>query len=168
MIALPAAEPLLDAARRVNPELVRPGLIAHVTALYPFVPAAELTDEVEQAIRELAAATPPAEVRLTEIVTTPGFTAALAPALQAIADTVCARWPGQLPYGGRFGSRPSAHVTIAMGGTDTELARVAEEVQPLLPVHDRAEALRLVALTEQGWQLRLTAPFGSAPGTTAR
>lgn len=168
MIALPAAEPLLDAAKRVNPALVRPGLIAHVTALYPFLPDRELNGDLEQAVRELAATLPRTRVRLTEIVTTPGFAAVPAPDLQPVADAVCGRWPGVLPYGGRFGPRPGAHVTVAMGGTDAELARVAEEATPLLPVSEDVETLQLVALTDQGWRVRLTAPFGSAAGTNAR
>lgn len=168
MIALPAAEPLLDAAKRVNPALVRPGLIAHVTALYPFLIDAEVTEDVERALRELAATLPPTRVRLTQIVTTPGFAAAPAPDLQPVTDAVCDRWPEVLPYGGRFGPRPGAHVTVAMGGTDAELARVAEEAGPLLPLTDDVETLQWVALTDQGWQVRLTAPFGSAAGTTAR
>lgn len=160
LILLPAAEPVLAAARRVDPALVRPGLPAHVTALYPFLPDASLTDEVLAEVRALAAGFPPPEVRLTEFVTTPGFAALPAPGLQPVADAVCARWPEALPYGGRFGSRPVAHVTVAMGGSDDALERVGREVRPLLPLADRAEALQLVALTDRGWKPRLEAPFG--------
>jgi hypothetical protein len=168
VIALPAAEGILDVARQVNPALVRPGLIPHVSALYPFLPAAELTGAVEQEVRELAAEHPPPDVELTEILITPGFAAAPAPAVQAIADAASARWPHLRPYGGKFGPRPVAHVTVAMGGTDAELARVAAGVRPLLPVRERAEMLHLVELTETGWRLRLSAPFGAPAGTTAR
>ncbi|GHF90178.1 MULTISPECIES: 2'-5' RNA ligase family protein [Amycolatopsis] len=160
LILLPAAEPALAAARRIDPALVRPGLPAHVTALYPFLPDNALTDEVLTAVRSLAAGFPPPEVPLTELVVTPGFVALAAPALQAIADAVCVRWPEVLPYGGRFGPRPAAHVTVAMGGSAETLEQVAGEVRPLLPLVDRAAALQLVALTDRGWELRLEAPFG--------
>jgi hypothetical protein len=160
VILLPAAEPVLAAARRTAPGLVRPGLPAHVTALYPFLPAHELTDEVTDAVRDLAAAVRPVDVRLAELVTAPGFTAVPAPSLQPIADAVCARWPEVPPYGGRFGPNPGAHLTVAMGGTDADLERVAAEVRPLLPLDARAAALHLVALHEHGWETRLTAPFG--------
>ncbi|MEV7096173.1 2'-5' RNA ligase family protein [Amycolatopsis sp. NPDC051045] len=160
VILLPAAEPVLAAARRVDPALVRPGLPAHVTALYPFLPDGSLTDEVFAAIRALAAAFAPPEVRLTEFVAAPGFAALPAPALQPVADAVCARWPEIPPYGGRFGPRPVAHLTVAMGGSEEALERVAQEVRPLLPLTDRAGALQLVALTERGWEPRLEAPFG--------
>jgi hypothetical protein len=161
VILLPAAEPALAAARRVDPAVVRPGLPAHVTALYPFLPDASLTDEVLADVRSLAAAVSPAEVRLTELVVTPRFVALAAPALQAVADAACARWPELPPYGGRFGPRPAAHLTVAMGGSEEALERVAEEVRPLLPLTDRAEALQLVALTDRGWEPRLETPFGA-------
>jgi hypothetical protein len=160
VIVLPAAEPVLAAARRVDPALVRPGLPAHVTALYPFLPDAEVDESVVNAVRSLAATVPPTEVRLAEFVTAPGFSAIAAPSLQPVADAVCARWPEVVPYGGRFGIRPPAHVTVAMGGSEETLSLVAAEVRPLLPLNVRAESVQLVALTEDGWQLRLEAPFG--------
>ncbi|MGW5746609.1 2'-5' RNA ligase family protein [Amycolatopsis sp. NPDC003861] len=160
VMVLPAAEPALAVARRVDPGLVRPGLHAHVTALYPFLPDASLTDAVLAEVRSLAAAVSPPDVKLAELVVAPGFVALAAPDLQAVADAVCARWPSVLPYGGRFGPRPAAHLTVAMGGSDEALAQVAEGVRPLLPLTDRADGLQLVALTERGWELRLEAPFG--------
>ncbi|WP_410670320.1 2'-5' RNA ligase family protein [Amycolatopsis sp. cmx-4-68] len=159
VIVLPAAEPVLAAARRVDPALVRPGLPAHVTALYPFLPDGEVTEAVLDVVRSLAEAVPVTEVRLAEFVLAPGFAAVAAPSLQPVADAVCARWPEVLPYGGRFGPRPPAHVTVAIGGSDEALSRVADEVRPLLPLDVRAESLQLVALTETGWELRLDAPF---------
>ncbi|MEU7784421.1 MULTISPECIES: 2'-5' RNA ligase family protein [unclassified Amycolatopsis] len=160
VILLPAAEPVLAAARRVDPALVRPGLPAHVTALYPFLPAAEVSDAVLDAVRALAATFSPTEVPLTEFVTAPGFAAIPAPALQPVTDAVCARWPEVRPYGGRFGPRPGAHVTVAMGGEADVLERVAAEVRPLLPLTDQAAELQLVALTDRGWEPRLSARFG--------
>jgi hypothetical protein len=162
VILLPAAEPVLAAARRVAPGLVRPGLPAHVTALYPFLPAAALTDDVTDAVRAVVAAASPVDVPLTELVVAPGFAAIPAPALQPIADAICARWPEVRPYGGRFGPNPGAHLTVAMGGTDAELEEVAAEARPLLPLSARAEEMHLVALTE-GWETRLTARFGTEP-----
>ncbi|GAA3579994.1 2'-5' RNA ligase family protein [Amycolatopsis ultiminotia] len=161
VVELPAAGGLLALAAEVDPGLVRPGLPPHVTALYPFLPAAQLTEAVDEAVRAVAAAHQPVDVRLTEPVTAPGFVAAAAPALQPLADAVCERWPDVPPYGGRFGPRPPVHLTIAMGGTDEQRATVTERAAAALPVTDRAEKLHLVVLTEQGWQLRLSAPLGT-------
>lgn len=160
VVLLPAAEPLLAAARRVAPKLVRPGLPAHVTALYPFLPAGALTGDVERAVRELAAGAGPVEVELAGVATAPGFAAVPVPALRAVTDAACDRWPDVPPYGGRFGARPAPHLTLATGGTDAGLARVAAEVRPLLPVRDRATELHLVELAADGWRRRLAAPLG--------
>jgi hypothetical protein len=154
VITLPAAEVLLDAARRVNPAVVRP-IPAHVSVLYPFVP---LTRDVEQVLEDIAAATPVTPVDLTEIVTAQGFVGIAASALQPVVDAVCERWPDVLPYGGRFGARPAAHLTVAMG---PDASRVITAVRKELPVGDRADALRVVVLTEGRWQLGFTAAFGS-------
>ena len=148
--------------------MVRPGLPAHVTILYPFLLVTELTGDIERAVGDIAAATPVTDVHLTELVTAPGFVAAAAPALQPVADAVCARWPDVRPYGGRFGPRPATHLTVAMSAKDAEIAQVSAEVRRWLPVHDRADALHLVILTEHGWRRRLTAPFNAGVGMSSR
>jgi hypothetical protein len=168
VIEVPAAQVLLDAASRVNPALVRAELPAHVTALYPFLPADELGDDVDEAVRGIAASMPLSTVRLTKVVTAPGFVGVRVPELQPVADAACARWPEVLPYGGRFGPKPPVHVTVAMGASEDEVARVAEQARLLLPLEDEPAALRLAVLTEQGWVYRLTAGFGQAGGTTPR
>lgn len=157
VVMLPAADPLLDAARRIAPDRVRPGVGAHVTVLYPFVPVAEAAD----AVRELAAGYGPVGLDLTETVTAPGFAAVPVPALQPVVDAAAGRWPQTPPYGGRFGPRPAAHLTLAMGGTATELDRVTAGVRPLLPVRAAATALLVVELTDQGWRPRLDVPLGA-------
>lgn len=160
VVLVPAADAALAAVRRVAPDRVRPGVGAHVTLLYPFVPAAGADD----AVRALAAAFRPVPVTLTEVVARPGFAALPVPDLQPLVDAAAARWPDVLPYGGRFGPAPPAHLTLAMGATDAELAGVRSAVTPLLPVRDRVTALHLVERTDRGWRPRLTAPL-AADGT---
>lgn len=161
VVTLPTAAVLLEAAAAVDPGLVRPGLPPHVTALYPFLPAERLTEQTDADVTQLAASFPVTEVQLTDLVLAPGFVAAAAPALQPLADAVCDHWPDVPPYGGRFGAHPPAHLTIALGGTDDQRAEVAERARAALPLTARADTLHLVVLTEQGWQLRLSAPLGT-------
>ncbi|MFE3172837.1 2'-5' RNA ligase family protein [Amycolatopsis sp. NPDC059090] len=161
VVTLPSAAVLLETAAAVDPGLVRPGLPPHVTALYPFLSADRLTERTDADVRQLATSFPATEVQLTDLVTAPGFVAAAAPALQPLADAVCDHWPEAPPYGGRFGAHPPAHLTIALGGTDDQRAEVAKRARAALPITARADALHLVVLTEQGWQLRLSAPLGT-------
>lgn len=164
VIILPEAAPLLDAARRIDPALVRREVPAHVSLLYPFVPESALTGEDEEGVCSLAARFPAADLLLEDIVTAPGFVAVTVPGLQPLVDAFRGRWPGLRPYRGRFGARPAAHVTVAMGGADGPTApahaQVAAAIGSQLPLRTRAAAVQLVALTEAGWRPRLTAPLG--------
>ncbi|MCX5309307.1 2'-5' RNA ligase family protein [Streptomyces sp. NBC_00160] len=160
VIVLPDAAPLLDAARRIDPALVRRGMPAHVSLLYPFVPESALTGQDERGVRSLAASFPAADLLMEEVMTASGFVGVTVPQLQPVVDAFRARWPGLRPYGGRFGERPAAHVTVAMGADDPTAARVRAAAGRLLPLRTRAAALQLVALTEEGWRSRLTAPLG--------
>ncbi|MEU9148151.1 2'-5' RNA ligase family protein [Streptomyces sp. NPDC048349] len=160
VIALPDAAPLLDAAWRIDPALVRGGVPAHVSLLYPFVPESALTGQDEEGVRSLAAGFCVADLLLEEVVTASGFVAVTVPGLQPIVDAFRARWPELRPYGGRFGDRPSAHVTVAMGAdSPMATARVRAAIDSLLPLRTRAAAVQLVALTEGGWHSRFTAPL---------
>ncbi|MEU9166080.1 2'-5' RNA ligase family protein [Streptomyces sp. NPDC048424] len=165
VIVLPGAAPLLDAAWRIDPALVRHGVPAHVSLLYPFVPEAALTGQDEKGVRSLAASFPAADLVLEELVTASGFVGVAVPQLQPIVDAFRDQWPGVRPYRGRFGARPAAHVTVAMGADDpTVSARVRAAVGSLLPLRTRAAAVQLVVLTEEGWRPRFTAPLGSPDG----
>ncbi|MFJ7158851.1 2'-5' RNA ligase family protein [Streptomyces sp. NPDC101118] len=165
VIVLPGAAPLLDAAWRIDPGLVRPGVPAHVSLLYPFVPEPALTGEDEEGVLSLAARLPAADLLLEEVVTEAGSVAVTVPGLQPAVEAFRARWPGLLPYGGRFGARPAAHVTVALGADDpVTAARVCAAVDGLLPLRTRATAVQLVALTQEGWRLRGTAPLGAPDG----
>lgn len=165
VIALPDAAPLLDAAWRIDPALVRRGAPAHVSLLYPFVPESALAGQDEKDVRSLAASFPATDLLLEEVVTTSGFVAVSVPQLQPVVDAFHAQWPGLRPYGGRFGERPAAHVTVAMGADNsTTAAHVPAAIGHLLPLHTRAAAVQLVVLTEEGWQPRFTAPLGEPDG----
>ncbi|ARE73388.1 hypothetical protein B6R96_05125 [Streptomyces sp. Sge12] len=165
VILLPDAAPLLDAARRIDPALVRHGVPAHVSLLYPFVPEPALTGRDERSVRTLAARFPAADLVLEELVTASGFVGVTVAELQPIVDAFRARWPGLRPYGGRFGAEPAAHVTVAMGADDPAAsAHVRAAVGSLLPLRTRAAAVQLVVLTEEGWRPRLTAPLGVPDG----
>jgi len=163
VITLPRANPLLEAAAEINPALVRKGLPAHVSLLYPFLPAADLTAQVATEVRDLAASLPAVETDLTDFVVAPRFVGVAVPALRPVADAFYARWPHIAPYGGRFGERPEPHVTLATGGTEDEAELVRERVLPLLPLRVTAWRVDLVVRTDRDWRLRLTAPFAASP-----
>ncbi|MFE2125208.1 2'-5' RNA ligase family protein [Streptomyces amritsarensis] len=168
VIVLPDADPLLDAARRIDPALVRPGVPAHVSLCHPFLPQSALNGQDQEELRSLAARFPAADLLLEDIVTTSGFIAVSVPQLQPLVDAFRGQWPGLRPYGGRFGARPAAHVTVALGADDpAAAARVRDAVGSLLPLRTRAAAVQLAELTREGWRSRFTAPLGGQ-GVVAR
>ncbi|MFF3013454.1 2'-5' RNA ligase family protein [Streptomyces sp. NPDC057939] len=159
VIELPSAEVLLEAVAGVDPSLVRTGLPAHATVLYPFVPTADLDDDAERAVRRLAGSLPSVDLLLRRLVTEPGFVAVEATELDPVIRAFRDEWPRVRPYGGRFGESPGAHVTLALGCDEAQARCVRDRVGELLPLRARAEAVHLVALTDRGWRRRVSAPL---------
>ncbi|MFF4319187.1 2'-5' RNA ligase family protein [Streptomyces sp. NPDC001568] len=159
VIELPPADALLQVAVGVRASLVRPGLPAHVTVMYPFVPVADLGDDTEREFHRLTGSIPAVDLLLRELVAEPGFVAVEAAELAPTVATFRNAWPDLRPYGGRYGESPTAHLTVALGCDEAEARRVSDRVRELLPLPARAEAAHLVALTDRGWQRRTTARF---------
>ncbi|HVV11463.1 2'-5' RNA ligase family protein [Amycolatopsis sp.] len=134
---LPDAEPLLDAVRRVAP--VRP-LPAHVSLLYPGPPVFE----------DVAL---PGEVDLAEIIVGDGgFVGVAVPALEPAAATLRSRYPELVPYGGRFGETPPAHLTLVMGVDDAVSQAVQRIAAEALPLRSRVDGPHFVQRTGHGWR----------------
>ncbi|HVX46078.1 MAG TPA: 2'-5' RNA ligase family protein [Mycobacteriales bacterium] len=152
---LPAAE-VLSAA--IDPALVRAELPAHVTIRYPFVPLSD-------AVAEVVAQQPAVTVELATLVEERGFVGLAVPELEPVRAATLRRWPEPLPYGGRFGPAPPLHLTVAMGASADDAARVREAVRELLPIRDRVVELQLVELTSGGWRPQARFPLRcSRPG----
>ncbi|MCB8905540.1 2'-5' RNA ligase family protein [Streptomyces sp. CB02980] len=138
---------------------------AHVSLLYPFVPESALTDQGEQGVRTLAASFPAADLLLEEVVTASGFVAAPFRDSNRSSTRSAPSSLGSYPYRGRFGARPAAHVTVAMGADNpTATAHVRAAIGSLLPLDTRAAAVQLVVLTEEGRQPRFAVPLGVPDG----
>jgi hypothetical protein len=125
IIPVPTAAPLLARVRAAFPSVVREGDTGHVTMLYPFtaVNAAQLED--------VAASLTPVDVVLDRTVREPGFVALTSTALAPLTEQVRRHWPEVVPYGGRFGPSPEAHLTVAMGVSDADAATIAALVAPV-------------------------------------
>ncbi|MET9279073.1 2'-5' RNA ligase family protein [Streptomyces anthocyanicus] len=148
---LPDAEPLLRAAAAVDGSAVRPGLPAHATLLYPWLPA----DEVgKPELRRLRAALPvgPVPVRLATVERTGGFVGVPVPGLDQVADAVRTAFPAQVPYGGRFGPRPQVHVTVALDAAPQAAADIARRTAAALPIATAVNTLHVVTLARAGWR----------------
>lgn len=188
LLPVPAADPLLMKIADRYPMTVRPGLPAHLTVLYPFVPAENLDAATIRACAEIAERTAPIDVRFTRC-RVRGEMAYLGPEpvapVDALLRAVRARWPDLTPYDGRFPDAP-AHVTLALDGRLSDHAeregahgpasgeRVSERVRaivrlvdPLLPIGTTLDELMLVASGEDSWAVRGRWPLAADAGTGA-
>ncbi|MEV8127735.1 2'-5' RNA ligase family protein [Streptomyces sp. NPDC085944] len=156
---VPDAEPLLRSAAEVDGAAVRPDVPAHAALLYPWLPA----DEVgEPELHRLRAALPagPIPVILAEVEQTGGFVGVPVPGLSQVADAVRTAFPAQVPYGGRFGTRPPVHVTVALDVAPQAAAVIARRTAAALPITAVISALHVVGLTPTGWRVLAELPLG--------
>ncbi|MGW7086824.1 2'-5' RNA ligase family protein [Streptomyces sp. NPDC054871] len=160
---LPDAEPLLELAAQVDARVVRPGVPAHATLLYPWLPAEAIgATELERLRTALVRATPEVgriSLRLAEVERAGTFVGVPAPELHSLATAVRTAFPEQVPYGGRFGQEPPVHVTVALDAAAHTAADIARRVTGRLPISTEVSAVHVVALTPDGWQALAEMPL---------
>lgn len=162
VVPVPEGQPLLDGVAARFPDAVRPGVPAHLSLLYPFVPAAELDQHVVSTLTSIFAQHVPLSVKFEGIVCTGGFVA-LRPepgdGVEALASAVRRRWPDLVPYDGRYDAEP--HLTVAMQTTEERAGLIERELLPdWVPLSAELREAWLVEHDGQ-WQLRSRFPLGA-------
>ena len=141
------------------------GVPAHITIVFPFVPARELDRRVIGSLAELFGAVSRFEFELRTIARFPA-TLYLAPepgaAFVRLTEAVVRRFPAYPPYEGAFdGAVP--HLTVAQG--DEDVMRAAEEdIRRSLPIRAVAREALLLEEVEPDWgrwQVRSRLPFAA-------
>jgi 2'-5' RNA ligase len=167
MVSVPEASGAVDAWReRTCADRPSSGVPAHVTILFPFVPAHEIDDALVDELRDLFAGFEPFSFELREPRRFPGVLY-LAPepsdVLLELIHAVAARYPGCPPYGGEIAlDAVVPHLTVARG--DAALLDEAEaEARRALPIATEARELLLLEEVEPDWgrwQGRAALPLG--------
>ena len=130
---------------------------AHVTVLYPFVPAPRLTDADIEGLRQLAEVTEPFPMNLAIVGRFPEVLylkpeRAASLRLVSLTEALAARWPSFPPYGGRF-TAIVPHLTIYEGRSEPE--GLEARVVTHLPVETSADELWLLVQDERRrWSIR--------------
>jgi len=153
IVAVPEAAELVDPWReRTCADRPSIGIPAHVTVLFPFVPAAELDAKVVSALTEVAADADAFDFALTR----PGrFPDTLylepepAEPFVRLTEGVHARFPEHPPYEGAFDTIVP-HLTVA-SGEEALLDDVEQNVVPGLPIRARADEIVLLEEVEGDW-----------------
>jgi 2'-5' RNA ligase len=147
IVAVPEAEPLVGEwrLRYDNADL---GIPAHITLLYPFVPAEVVDERLLAELGELFAAVPAFPVVFRRVARFADV-AWLAPEpdepFRRLTELIVGRYPGYPPYEG-IHDQVIPHLTVAVG--DAELQdRVDAALTPALPI--AADVHDVVLLVEQ-------------------
>ena len=104
VVLIPEAEPVVSELRLAHDPVAQDGVPAHVTVLFPFIPAGRLTDALHATIAAVFARIPGFDYRFDEVRRFGDTVVWLAPqpvaAFDALLRTATERWPEHPPYGG--------------------------------------------------------------------
>ncbi len=120
VIPVPTADALLASVGARYPGTVREGVPAHVSLLYPFVPAADLDERVPSALGELFDKQVPMRVEFVECYRRGGFVALRPDPIDGLVELLSKthrRWPDVVPYEGLYGD-VEPHVTVALRASE--------------------------------------------------
>lgn len=165
VVAVPEAAPAVDAWReRTSAAKPSNGVPAHVTILFPFVPAYEIDSDTLTELRTTFGRFPGFSFELREARRFPGVLY-LAPEpgepFVALTEAIVASFPDYPPYDRAFDSIVP-HLTAAEG--DSELLDEAEaDIQPSLPIPAEAHDVLVLEETEPNlarWRIRARLPLG--------
>ena len=139
---------------------------AHITILFPLVPATAVDDDLLAALAALYVPVAPFAYELERLDSFPGIVwlrpEPAAPFHALIARTRAA-FPGSPPYGDPT-LEPEPHCTVGVPGDRGQLATTLAELQaglaPVLPIRCEARAVSLLEeRSDETWLLRATFPF---------
>lgn len=150
-VRLPAA---LERIRRHDDFAANVGAPAHVTLLFPFMPAAVLRPPVRRALAEIAAAVEPFDVRFASVGRFPAAVYLVpdpAGPFVALTEAIAARFPAYQPYEGAF-DELIPHLTLVESAT-APLDKIAAVAQRHLPFTCRVALMEvLVEGPDERWR----------------
>jgi hypothetical protein len=160
IIAVPEAEPLVQALRERFDWSAAQGVPAHITILYPFIPPDKITPEMLAGLREFFAQFAAFEFTLPETRRFPTVLY-LAPSpdepFKALIQATVERYPDYPPYGGEYAD-VTPHLTIADRLEAEQLDDFEREFMQQhgaqLPVQADATEVLLIANSSGRWEVR--------------
>ncbi len=165
LVTIGEAEPVVGALRVRLDDAAAARVPAHVTVLWPFLPADAVDHRVLDRLATLFAAHPPFDVRFERTAWFDDTVLWLAPLpREPFVELTRAVWnayPQCPPYGGRHaGEHP--HLTIGDRRPVADLLEAEQVVLPQLPISARVEQVTLMAQdSRQGsWAVVTAFPLG--------
>ena len=160
VVPVPWSEPVVGRWRARYDPSAAAGMPAHITILYPFVPARDVDEALEDEVAVIARTVLPFRLRLGAVGRWPDVIYLIPdPAAPFIRLTEQAqeRWPEFPPYGGSV-DEIVPHLTVATG---EEPPGLVSELERRLPLEGDADELRLaVQDPSRRWLTRRRFPLG--------
>lgn len=150
IVAVPEAEPLVHEWRQRYDNATL-GIPAHVTLIFPFVPAGEISPKLIEELHELFAAQPAFSFTLARVARFQDV-AWLAPdpsdPFRRLTELIFSRYPEYPPYEGLH-EEVLPHLTVAMGDAALQ-DEVEAALTPHLPIGAHAGEVTLLVEDESG------------------
>jgi hypothetical protein len=166
VVEVPEAAPAVDGWReRTSPAKPSNGVPAHVTILFPFVPAARVDDELLRGLRVLFADFPSFRFELRDCRHFPAVLYLAPQPLEpfvSLTEAVVAAYPEFPPYEGAFDSIVP-HLTAAEG-EPAVLGMAERDIRHRLPIAAEANEVVLLEEVERDlarWQTHTRLPLGA-------
>lgn len=170
VLLVPEVEPVVGTWRGRHEPTTAFGVPAHITVLFPFLPADDLDDGVLAELRRLFATVESFDLRLARFGRFPEGVLYLEPDPAApcrrLTDLVAGRWPDHQPYAGAYG-QVVPHLTVTVNADPSEEAAVEAAVGPQLPLRARIDRVALMCFDGTSWRDRASFPLGANGGTAA-
>jgi hypothetical protein len=166
VVAIPEAEQVVGAHRLRLDASAPLGAPAHVTVLFPFVPADAVDDGVLRRVADVVRTVPAFGYAFRRTAWFDDRVLWLAPEDDApfrdLTHRVWAAFPQHPPFEGAFAD-VVPHLTVGHERPVERLARAEAEVRPRLPVEGTATEVVLLAQDERGgrWRRRAAFPLGA-------
>lgn len=164
VIPVPGADRAVGEWRDEHDPSARAGMPAHITLLYPFVPADRLTRTDTDALRLLFAEHAKVDFQLQAFGRFPGVLY-LAPdrarPFVELTERIVACWPDCPPFGGAF-AEIIPHLTVAVDASETTEGEIERDLRPRMPLIARASEVALCVFDGDVWERAATFRLGGA------
>ncbi|MGW2724439.1 2'-5' RNA ligase family protein [Streptomyces sp. NPDC001492] len=152
VVPVPEAEAVVRPWRDRFDHAARAGVPAHITVVFPFLPASLVGAGTCAALDEIVGRHRSFEVRFEKPGRFPGVVH-LEPTPDApfrrLTEAVVERWPEAPPYGGKY--EPHPHLTVAQGQDEAVLDEIEAGLRAALPFTARVPTVDLVAYDGTDW-----------------
>jgi 2'-5' RNA ligase superfamily len=140
------------------------GITTHVTVLTPFLPEAEITEDVLAELRGVFAGIAAHDLTFAKIGRFPTVLYLVPEPDQPVRDMIAAlgaRWPQCPPYGGAF-EDPAPHLSVVRDADEAGYDQAARILETRLPLRTRAAAVDLLIYDGRRWNLRERFPLAAS------